>query len=100
MLFGYLLRTPRWLLALFLALTLLPTSALVWLGWRALDQDRMLEQQRWLAHDSQQWAQGVGKLLNHAGSFLDQLKRAQEDIEAGRLIDHEELVRKHPASDE
>jgi signal transduction histidine kinase len=39
-----LLRTPRHLLALFLALTLLPAGALVWAGWRLIEQDRDLEQ--------------------------------------------------------
>jgi hypothetical protein len=38
-------RTPR-LLALFLVVTLLPAAALVWLGWRLIEQDRRLERQR------------------------------------------------------
>jgi len=39
-------RSPYGLLAAFLALTLGPSLGLVWLGWRLLDQDRALEQQR------------------------------------------------------
>src|SRR5690349_21767783 len=39
-------RPPRQLLAVFLAVTFLPASALVWLGWRLLEQDRVLEQRR------------------------------------------------------
>lgn len=41
-----LLRAPGQLLVLFLALTLLPASALVWLGWRLLEQDRILDDRR------------------------------------------------------
>ena len=41
-----LLQAPRQLLAVFLALTLLPALALVWLGWRLLEQDRDLEARR------------------------------------------------------
>jgi signal transduction histidine kinase len=40
------LQAPRQLLLLFLALTLLPASALVWLGWRLMEQDRILEDRR------------------------------------------------------
>jgi len=42
------MRPPRHLLALFLAVTLLPAAGLVWLGWRLLEQDRDLEAQRML----------------------------------------------------
>jgi signal transduction histidine kinase len=37
---------PRRVAALFLALTLAPAMGLVWLGWRMLEQDRALEEQR------------------------------------------------------
>jgi len=37
---------PRKLPGLFLAATLVPVVALVWLGWRLLEQDRALENQR------------------------------------------------------
>ncbi len=40
------LRPPRHLLALFLAVTLIPATALAWLSWRLLEQDRALEGQR------------------------------------------------------
>ncbi|HUQ91755.1 MAG TPA: hypothetical protein VM120_08735 [Bryobacteraceae bacterium] len=39
-------RPPRVLLASFLAVTLLPAAALLWLGWRFFDQDRALAAQR------------------------------------------------------
>jgi len=39
-------RSPYGLLAAFLLLTLGPSVGLVWLGWRLLDQDRALENQR------------------------------------------------------
>ena len=39
-------RSPYGLLAAFLVLTLGPSLGLVWLGWRLLDQDWALEQQR------------------------------------------------------
>jgi signal transduction histidine kinase len=39
-------RGPRLWLVLFLLLTLLPSAGLVWLGWRSLRQDRVLERQR------------------------------------------------------
>ncbi len=44
--FGNWLRPPHYLLALFLAATLVPGVALVWLGARLLQQDRDLERQR------------------------------------------------------
>ena len=37
---------PNGLLAAFLVLTLGPSLGLAWLGWRLLDQDRALENQR------------------------------------------------------
>ncbi len=37
---------PRKLPGLFLVATMVPVSALVWLGWRLLEQDRALENQR------------------------------------------------------
>ena len=37
---------PRRLLALFLTVILVPAAALVWLGWRVLEQDRTVEAQR------------------------------------------------------
>ena len=40
------LRPPRYLLALFLAVTVVPATALAWLSWRILEQDRALESQR------------------------------------------------------
>lgn len=44
--FANLFRSPRHLLVLFLAVTLLPASALAWLGWRLIEQDRVIEEQR------------------------------------------------------
>jgi hypothetical protein len=41
-----LLRHPRHLLVAFIALTLLPASALLWMGWWLTKQDHVLEQQR------------------------------------------------------
>ena len=40
------LRPPRQLLTIFLAMMLASASALTWLGWRILEQDRMVEAQR------------------------------------------------------
>lgn len=40
------LRPLHRLLTLFLAATLVPAAALVWLGWQLIDQDRRLERQR------------------------------------------------------
>jgi signal transduction histidine kinase len=40
------LGTPKYLLLLFLTLTLAPAAALVWLGWRFVDQDRIVEERR------------------------------------------------------
>ncbi|MDA2930871.1 hypothetical protein MYX84_13155 [Acidobacteria bacterium AH-259-O06] len=37
---------PRHLLVLFLAITFVPATALLWLSWRILEQDRALETQR------------------------------------------------------
>lgn len=39
-------RPPRRLLALFIAVFVLPALALAWLAWRSLEQDRALERQR------------------------------------------------------
>lgn len=47
-------RAPRHWLILFLLVTLAPSSLLVWLGWRLLDQDRSLELQR--AHERRERA--------------------------------------------
>src|SRR5512136_1489142 len=47
-------RPPRPLLVAFLAFALVPVAALVWLGWRLLEQERALERQR--AHESLQSA--------------------------------------------
>src|SRR5713226_3141100 len=40
------LRPPRYLLTLFLAIMLVLAATLGWLGWRLLEQDRALENQR------------------------------------------------------
>ena len=40
------LHPPRHLLALFLAVTIIPASALAWVSWRLLEQDRALASQR------------------------------------------------------
>src|SRR5262245_31586665 len=40
------LRPPRFTLPVFLAVTLVPAAALVWLGWRVLDFDRALSRQQ------------------------------------------------------
>ena len=40
------LRPAGRLLASFLAVTMLPAAALLWLSWRSLDQDRLLESER------------------------------------------------------
>ncbi len=39
-------RPPRSLVALILAITVVPLVTLLWLGWRLLDQDRVLERQQ------------------------------------------------------
>jgi signal transduction histidine kinase len=44
------LRPPRHLLVLFLAVTLAPAAGLIWLGWRLLQQDRALVEQRVQEH--------------------------------------------------
>ncbi|MBE3087837.1 MAG: hypothetical protein IMZ71_01800 [Chloroflexi bacterium] len=40
------LRPPRHLLALFIAVIVLPAIALAWLAWRTFEQDKALERQR------------------------------------------------------
>ncbi|MGH2359250.1 MAG: hypothetical protein ACRDGM_01740, partial [bacterium] len=40
------MRAPRHLLVSFLAITIVPATALGWLSWRILEQDRALESQR------------------------------------------------------
>jgi hypothetical protein len=40
------LRTPRTLIALIVAITVVPLATLSWLGWRLLQQDRALEHQQ------------------------------------------------------
>ena len=39
-------RPPRHLLALFIAVIVLPAIALAWLAWRTFEQDKALERQR------------------------------------------------------
>jgi signal transduction histidine kinase len=51
--FGNLLRAPHRLLSLFLVLTLVPAIALVWLGWRFLEQDGLGEERRVQEHREQ-----------------------------------------------
>src|SRR5215471_4483508 len=51
-------RPPRYLLALFLVLTLAPASGLVWLGWRMLALDRALARQQ-----LQNRLEGAGDLI-------------------------------------
>lgn len=43
-------RPPRHLLALFIAVTFVPATGLIWLGWRLLEQDRALMDQRIQEH--------------------------------------------------
>ena len=40
------LRPPRKLIALIVAITVVPLVTLLWLGWRLLEQDRVLEGQQ------------------------------------------------------
>jgi signal transduction histidine kinase len=41
-----LVRSPRGLIFLIIATTVVPLATLLWLGWRLLEQDRLLEQQQ------------------------------------------------------
>ena len=66
-------RPPRNLLALFLAVTVIPTIALGWLSWRLLEQDRALASQR------------VQEQLEHAADLV------AADFE-GRLADIQERL--------
>jgi len=66
-------RPPRRLLVLFLAVTVVPASALAWLSWRLLEQDRALENQR------------IQERLEHAADLIaaaieQQLSRALERL--------------------
>ena len=64
--------SPYGLPAAFLALTLGPSLGLVWLGWRLLDQDRALEQQRIEERRERATDQVVAALQNALGqSELD-----------------------------
>src|ERR1043165_5078926 len=40
------LSAPRYLVALFAAVTLLPACALIWLAWRLVEEDHVLERQQ------------------------------------------------------
>lgn len=63
-------RAPRKLLALFLLVTGVPFAGLAWLGWRLLEQDRALENQR------------LRERLENAASLLShELDRALADWE-------------------
>lgn len=44
-------------------------------------------------------AERVRDAYRRMPGFTDMLKRAQADVRAGRLIDHEGLLRKHSAAD-
>ena len=69
------LRPPRVLLVSFLAVTLLPAAALLWLGWRFLEQDRTLAAQR-LHERREQAADLIVVALQQAlAASLQQLER-------------------------
>jgi signal transduction histidine kinase len=78
--FGEWFRPPRHLLALFLAVTVVPATALAWLSWRLLEQDRALESQRIqerLEHAADLIAAAIERRLSEA---LDKLPDAAEDV--------------------
>ena len=67
---GQWFRAPRRLPLLFLAMAVAPAVALLWLGWRLLEQDRALEAQR------------IHERLESAADLAGaQLRQAQAEIE-------------------
>ncbi len=68
------IRPPRHLLALFLGITVLLASALGFLGWRLLEQDRALEKQRAQERLGQSADLIASGLAHRLGQIDDQLR--------------------------
>jgi predicted negative regulator of RcsB-dependent stress response len=82
-------RAPYGLLAAFLVLTLGPSLGLVWLGWRLLDQDRALQNQRIAERRERAADEVVGQRhdYNRAVRLLQPLARSPDrTIRAGALL--------------
>lgn len=47
----------------------------------------------------EEYAERVRDAYRQMPGFTDMLRRSQADVRAGRLIDHEDVLRKHPAAD-
>ncbi len=89
-------RSPRYLLTLFLAVMLMLATAVGWLGWRFLEQDRALESQR-----AQERLDNAADLI--AASLLRKLTATEEQFASLLALPDAELQAKaqtvagHPA---
>ena len=64
-------RPPRHLLALFVAVIVLPAIALAWLAWRTIEQDKALERQRL----QERLETAAGTVVTGLSLRLDELSR-------------------------
>jgi len=91
-------RSPYGLLAAFLALTLGPALGLVWLGWRLLDQDRALENQRIVErreHAADQLITALQRALQTSEIDLAQLRASSPGDDALMVELHPSGIRVH-----
>src|SRR5689334_11029089 len=72
-------QAQRRVLILFLAITLVPTAALGWLGWRILKQDRALEMQRQMA-EPELLADRIPPALDRTLAELEKRLDGSQDI--------------------
>jgi signal transduction histidine kinase len=73
---------PRHLLALFIAIVVLPAAALAWLAWRTFEQDRALERQR--LHDRLEAA--ATSVASGLETGLDKLSRQLPALAAASSV--------------
>ncbi len=79
-------RPPRHLLVLFMAVAIVPATALAWLSWRLLEQDRALENQR-IQDRLEHAADRIGSALERRLSEMaDQLPSLAEPVEDALAI--------------
>ncbi len=80
------LRPPRYLLAIFLGVMVLPAAALAWLGWRFIEQDRALEIQRSREYLEQTADLVAGSLERRLNAWAAQLQPDFADLRPGPAV--------------
>jgi signal transduction histidine kinase len=93
------LRSPRSLIALIFATTVVPLAVLLWLGWRLLEQDRMLEGQQVQERVERAADLIIGALQRALASSEQRLAAGSEDWPEGAVAVNfrSEHAEAHPA---